>query len=36
MGIKIPVDDMKPFTIQLDKATFDPNNPGDYLKLAKK
>jgi nitrate/nitrite transport system substrate-binding protein len=36
MGIKIPVDDMKPFTLQLDKATFDPNNPGDYLKLAKK
>jgi nitrate/nitrite transport system substrate-binding protein len=36
MGIKIPVDDMKPFTIQLDKASFDPNNPGDYLKLAKK
>jgi nitrate/nitrite transport system substrate-binding protein len=36
MNIKIPVDDMKPFTIQLDKATFDPNNPSDYLKLAKK
>jgi len=36
MGIKIPADDMKPFTIDLDKATFDPNNPGDYLKLAKK
>jgi nitrate/nitrite transport system substrate-binding protein len=36
MGIKIPTDDMKPFTIELDKSTFDPNNPGDYLKLAKK
>jgi len=36
MGIKIPTDDMKPFTIQLDKSTFDANNPGDYLKLAKK
>jgi nitrate/nitrite transport system substrate-binding protein len=36
MGIKIPTDDMKPFTIDLDKSTFDPNNPGDYLKLAKK
>jgi nitrate/nitrite transport system substrate-binding protein len=36
MGIKIPTDDMRPFTIKLDKATFDPNKPGDYLKLAKK
>jgi nitrate/nitrite transport system substrate-binding protein len=36
MGIKIPADDMKPFTLDLDKSTFDPNNPGDYLKLAKK
>jgi nitrate/nitrite transport system substrate-binding protein len=36
MGIKIPADDMKPFSIDLDKASFDPNNPGDYLKLAKK
>jgi nitrate/nitrite transport system substrate-binding protein len=36
MGIKIPGDDMKPFTIKLDKATFDPTKPGDYLKLAKK
>ena len=27
MGIAIPDDDMKPFTINLDKATFDPNNP---------
>jgi nitrate/nitrite transport system substrate-binding protein len=36
MGIKIPVDDMKPFTLQLDKATFDPANPGEYLKIAKK
>jgi nitrate/nitrite transport system substrate-binding protein len=36
MGIKIPADDMKPFTIDLDKASFDPNSPGDYLKIAKK
>lgn len=36
MGIKIPVDDMKPFTLTIDKATFDPNNPGEYLKLARK
>jgi len=32
MKIKIPVDDMKPFTLDLDKAKFDPNNPGEYLK----
>ena len=27
MGVAIPDDDMKPFTIDLDKALFDPNNP---------
>jgi nitrate/nitrite transport system substrate-binding protein len=36
MGIKIPTDDMRPFTIKLDKSTFDPNKPDEYLKLAKK
>lgn len=36
MNIKIPTDDMKPFTLQLDKVTFDPANPGEYVKLAKK
>ncbi len=36
MNVKVPADDMKPFVIDLDKMTFDPNNPGDYLKLAKK
>jgi nitrate/nitrite transport system substrate-binding protein len=36
MGVKIPVDDMRPFTIKLDKVTFDPNKPDEYLKLAKK
>jgi nitrate/nitrite transport system substrate-binding protein len=36
MGIKIPMDDMRPFTLKLDKVTFDPNKPGDYLKIAKK
>lgn len=36
MGIKIPTDDMKPFTLNLDKVTFDPNTPDQYLKLAKK
>jgi nitrate/nitrite transport system substrate-binding protein len=34
MKVKIPDDDMKPFMIDLDKAKFDPNNPGDYLKTA--
>jgi nitrate/nitrite transport system substrate-binding protein len=32
MKIKIPEDDMKPFTLNLDKAKFDPANPGEYLK----
>jgi nitrate/nitrite transport system substrate-binding protein len=32
MKIKIPDDDMKPFTLELDKAKFDPNNPAEYLK----
>jgi nitrate/nitrite transport system substrate-binding protein len=36
MGIKIPADDMKPFIIKLDKVTFDPNKPSDYLKIARK
>jgi nitrate/nitrite transport system substrate-binding protein len=35
MKIKIPDDDMKPFTIDLDKAKFDPNAPGEYLKTVK-
>jgi nitrate/nitrite transport system substrate-binding protein len=35
MKIKVPDDDMKPFTLELDKVKFDPNNPGEYLKVAK-
>jgi nitrate/nitrite transport system substrate-binding protein len=35
MKIKIPDDDMKPFALELDKIKFDPNNPGEYLKVAK-
>ena len=27
MGVPIPDDDMKPFTVKLDSATFDPANP---------
>jgi nitrate/nitrite transport system substrate-binding protein len=36
MKIKIPTDDMKPFALDIDKVKFDPNNPTDYLKMAKK
>ena len=35
MKIKIPDDDMKPFSLELDKIKFDPNNPAEYLKVAK-
>lgn len=31
MKIKIPTDDMKPFALEIDKVSFDPNNPADYL-----
>jgi nitrate/nitrite transport system substrate-binding protein len=36
MKIKIPNDDMQPFALDIDKVKFDPNNPTDYLKMAKK
>lgn len=32
MDIPIPDDDMQPFTIDLDKVTFDPEKPGESLK----
>jgi len=35
MKIKTPDDDMKPFSLELDKTKFDPNSPGEYLKVAK-
>ncbi len=35
MKIKIPEDDMKPFSLELDKIKFDPNNPAEYLKVVK-
>ncbi len=31
MKVPVPTDDMKPFTLDLDNATFDPNNPAAYL-----
>ncbi|MCS6823549.1 MAG: ABC transporter substrate-binding protein [Cytophagaceae bacterium] len=36
MGIPIPNDDMKPFSLSMDKTLFDPNNPTEYLKNVKK
>ena len=32
MNIQIPSDDMIPFTVDLDKVTFDPNQPSQSLK----
>jgi nitrate/nitrite transport system substrate-binding protein len=36
MKVKIPTDDMKPFSLTMDKTVFDPNNPAAYLKVVKK
>jgi nitrate/nitrite transport system substrate-binding protein len=36
MKIKIPTDDMKPFSLTMDKTPFDPSNPAAYLKVVKK
>jgi nitrate/nitrite transport system substrate-binding protein len=36
MKIKIPTDDMKPFSITMDKTVFDPSNPAAYLKVVKR
>jgi nitrate/nitrite transport system substrate-binding protein len=36
MKIKLPEDDMKPFSLTLDKTIFDPANPADYLSKVKK
>jgi nitrate/nitrite transport system substrate-binding protein len=33
MGIPLPDDDMKPFTINIDNATFDPTDPTKSLQL---
>jgi nitrate/nitrite transport system substrate-binding protein len=32
MQVKVPNDDMKAFSIEIDKIKFDPNNPSEYLK----
>ncbi|WP_418262351.1 CmpA/NrtA family ABC transporter substrate-binding protein [Flavobacterium faecale] len=36
MKIKMPADDMKPFSLTMDKTVFDPSNPEAYLKVVKK
>lgn len=36
MKIKIPDDDMKPFSLTLDKTIFDPMKIGEYLKTVKR
>lgn len=36
MNVKVPTDDMKPFSLTMDKTVFDPNNPAAYLKVVKK
>jgi nitrate/nitrite transport system substrate-binding protein len=35
MKIKIPTDDMKPFSLTMDKTVFNPTNPSAYLKVVK-
>ena len=32
MNVKVPDDDMKPFSLEIDKVKFDPANPSEYLK----
>jgi nitrate/nitrite transport system substrate-binding protein len=36
MKVKVPNDDMKPFSLTMDKTVFDPSNPEAYLKVVKK
>ena len=36
MKVKVPEDDMKPFSITIDKTVFNPLAPSEYLKLVKK
>jgi nitrate/nitrite transport system substrate-binding protein len=36
MKVKVPNDDMIPFSLTMDKTVFDPSNPAVYLKAAKK
>ena len=36
MKVKIPTDDMKPFSLTMDKTVFNPTNPSAYLKVVKR
>jgi nitrate/nitrite transport system substrate-binding protein len=36
MKVKVPDDDMKPFSLTLDKTVFNPLNPAEYLKTISK
>ncbi|MFV8375510.1 CmpA/NrtA family ABC transporter substrate-binding protein [Flavobacterium sp. LB1P71] len=36
MKVKVPNDDMKPFSLTMDKTVFDPSNPAAYLKVVKR
>jgi nitrate/nitrite transport system substrate-binding protein len=36
MGVTMPADDMQPFALKIDNVQFDPKNPAEYLKVAKK
>lgn len=36
MKIKVPADDMKPFSLTIDKTVFNPANPAAYLKIVRK
>lgn len=36
MKVKVPADDMKPFSLTMDKTVFDPKNPAAYLKVVRK
>jgi nitrate/nitrite transport system substrate-binding protein len=36
MKVKVPDDDMKPFSLTLDKTVFNPLNPAEYLKVVAK
>ena len=36
MKVKVPNDDMKPFSLTMDKTVFDPSNPAAYLKVVRR
>jgi nitrate/nitrite transport system substrate-binding protein len=36
MNIPVPADDMKPFKLNIETVTFDPNNPKAYIAASPK